>query len=82
MGKSNEEQHGASPLPKGKRKPGASLFKESRPDTEEKKERDMTGQTDTSLKHMKQRLREVPKKSAATRHDKTAYDKTTRKRGT
>jgi hypothetical protein len=75
MEKPSEEQHGASPLPKGKRKPGTSLFKRTGPGKEEvKKERDMTGQTDTSLKHMKQRLREVPKKSAATKHDKSAYE--------
>ncbi|HWA33059.1 MAG TPA: hypothetical protein VG737_02965 [Cyclobacteriaceae bacterium] len=69
-----EEQHGASPLPKGKRRPGTSLFKGPKVDqNDEKKERDLTGQTDTSLTHMKQRLREVPKKSAATKHDKDAY---------
>jgi len=74
MTKPNEEQHGASPLPKGK----GPLFKKPDVNKEEKKEenkqRDLTGQTDTSLKHMKQRLREVPKKSAATKHDKAAYD--------
>ncbi|MEJ0057205.1 MAG: hypothetical protein WDN75_17050 [Bacteroidota bacterium] len=67
------DQHGAGPLPKGKSKPGAPLFK--KPKTkEEKKERDLTGQTDTSLKHMKQRLAEVPKKSSGNTHDKNAYD--------
>jgi hypothetical protein len=75
MTQPNEEQHGASPLPKGKRKPGTSLFKRPRIDqNDEKKERDLTGQTDTSLSHMKKRLREVPKKSAATKHDKDAYE--------
>ena len=77
MTTSNPEQHGASPLPKGKRKPGKALFKKPRVNkTDEKKERDLTGQTDTSLKHMKQRLREIPKKSAATKHDKAAYEQT------
>jgi len=70
MVKPNEDQHGASPLPKGKR----PLFKKPDVVKEEKKERDLTGQTDTSLKDMKQRLKEVPKKSAATKHDKSAYE--------
>jgi hypothetical protein len=38
------------------------------------KETDVTGQTHTTLKQMKSRLREVPKKSAATKHDKAAYE--------
>ncbi len=42
--------------------------------TGRKSERDLTGQTDTSLNHMKQRLAEVPKKSAGNKHDKTAYE--------
>lgn len=76
MKKPKDEQHGASPLPKGKRRQRGPLFKKSSPlKTEEKKDRDMTGQTDTSLTHMKQRLREVPKTSAATDHDKVAYEK-------
>ena len=75
MTKPEEHQHGASPLPKGKRSPGTSLFKKPPINkTDEKKERDLTGQTDTSLKHMKQRLKEVQKKSAATKHDKSAYE--------
>jgi hypothetical protein len=36
--------------------------------------RDVTGQTHTTLKQMKSRLKEVPKKSAATKHDKAAYE--------
>jgi hypothetical protein len=35
---------------------------------------DVTGQTHTTLKQMKSRLREVPKKSDATKHDKAAYE--------
>jgi hypothetical protein len=35
---------------------------------------DVTGQTHTTLKEMKSRLKEVPKKSAATKHDKAAYE--------
>lgn len=75
MAQSTDESHGASPLPKGNRKPGAPLFKEPDKKNEEKKDRDLTGQTDTSLKHMKQRLKEVPKRSAGSEHDKAAYDR-------
>lgn len=74
MEKSAVDSHGASPLPKGKRAAG-SLFKKPKAKEEEKVARDMTGQTDTSLKHMKQRLREVPKQSSGSKHDKTAYEK-------
>jgi hypothetical protein len=73
MDKSVANSHGASPLPKGKRSSGP-LFKKPGKKAEEKVERDMTGQTDTSLKHMKQRLREVPNKSAGSKHDKSAYE--------
>jgi hypothetical protein len=73
MDTSNSDCHGASPLPKGKRS-SAPLFKKPARKVEEKTGRDMTGQTDTSLKHMKQRLREVPKKSAGSKHDKAAYE--------
>jgi len=70
----NKDAHGASPLPKGKSKPGAPLFKKPGKKEGEKSERDVTGQTDTSLKHMKQRMAEVPKKSEGSKHDKTAYE--------
>ncbi len=70
----NDPNHGASPLPKGKSKPGAPLFKKPKAKDEEKIDRDMTGQTDTSLKHMKQRLSEVPKKSSGSLYDKKAYE--------
>ena len=75
MAQSTDEGHGASPLPKGNRKPGSSLFKEPNKENEERKERDLTGQTDTSLQHMKQRLKEVPKRSAGSEHDKAAYER-------
>jgi hypothetical protein len=74
MDKLNADCHGAGPLPKGTRASGRLFKKPSRKD-EQKEERDMTGQTDTSLKDMKQRLREVPKKSAGSKHDKAAYEK-------
>ena len=74
MDKSKADSHGASPMPKGKRSSGP-LFKKRDKKGEEKNERDLTGQTDTSLKHMKQRLRDVPKKSAGSKHDKAAYEK-------
>ena len=74
MDKSNADCHGASPLPKGTRASGR-LFRKPGKKVEQKVERDMTGQTDTSLKHMKQRLSEVPKKSAGSKHDKAAYEK-------
>jgi hypothetical protein len=74
MNNSKADCHGASPMPKGNRSSGP-LFKKSGKKVEEKNERDLTGQTDTSLKHMKQRLRDVPKKSAGSKHDKTAYEK-------
>jgi len=74
MDKSNVDSHGASPMPKGKRSSGP-LFRKPGKKVEEKSDRDLTGQTDTSLKHMKQRLRDVPKKSAGSKHDKTAYEK-------
>ena len=74
MEKSAVNSHGASPLPKGKRSTG-SLFKKPKEKEDERVGRDMTGQTDTSLKHMKQRLREVPKQSSGSKHDKTAYEK-------
>ena len=61
-------------MPKGKRTDG-SLFKQTKPVESGKGERDMTGQTDTSLKDMKQRLKEVPKQSSGSKHDKTAYEK-------
>ncbi len=70
----NNDPHGASPLPKGKSKPGAPLFKKPSKKEEEKSARDLTGQTDTSLSHMKKRLAEVPKKSAGSKHDKNAYE--------
>ena len=38
------------------------------------KKPDTTGQTHTTLRQMKSRLKEVPKKSAATEHDKAAYE--------
>jgi hypothetical protein len=69
--KTTGENHGASPLPKGKRKLG-TLYK--KPAKKKEGPRDPTGQTDTSLRRMKQRLREVPKRSAATAHDKKAYE--------
>jgi hypothetical protein len=74
MEHTNSDQHGAGPLPKGKSKPGHPLFKKEKAKDEKKSERDLTGQTDTSLNHMKQRLEEVPKKSSGNRHDKKAYD--------
>ncbi|CAN5565744.1 hypothetical protein BH10BAC4_BH10BAC4_19820 [soil metagenome] len=74
MDQSPSNDHGASPMPKGKSKPGAPLFKKPKSKPEKKQERDMTGQTDTSLKHMKQRLAEIPKKSSGSKHDKTAYE--------
>ncbi|HMI65472.1 MAG TPA: hypothetical protein VK517_05520 [Cyclobacteriaceae bacterium] len=64
MVRKENTNHGASPLPKGKRKPGTPLFKKPRAVDDENKKRDITGQTATSLKHLKQRLAEVPKKSA------------------
>jgi hypothetical protein len=70
-----DSNHGASPLPKGKRKPGVPLFKNPPAKDEKNVVRDVTGQTDTSLGHMKQRLAEVPKKSAGSSHDKTAFEK-------
>ena len=70
-----KNNHGASPLPKGKRKPGVPLFKKPKASEVENEQRDVTGQTDTSLKDMKQRLAEVPKKSSASKHDKAAFDK-------
>ena len=74
MAKLTDDNHGASPLPKGKRTSG-SLFKKPKVKDEEKAGRDMTGQTDTSLRDMKQRLREVPKQSSGSKHDKRAYEK-------
>ncbi|NOT76324.1 MAG: hypothetical protein HOP08_15455 [Cyclobacteriaceae bacterium] len=74
MATTKNDTHGASPLPKGKSKPGAPLFKKPKTKHEEKSERDMTGQTDTSLKDMKKRLAEVPKKSSGSKHDKKAYE--------
>lgn len=74
MEKSAIDSHGVGPLPKGKRTTGA-LFKKPKAKEEKKAERDLTGQTDTSLSHMKQRLREVPKQSSGNKHDKTAYEK-------
>lgn len=74
MSHTQDNNHGASPLPKGKSKPGAPLFKKPKKAEEEKPERDMTGQTDTSLKDMKKRLAEVPKKSSGSKHDKKAYE--------
>ena len=74
MDKSKVDSHGASPMPKGKRSSGR-LFKKLGKKVEEKSERDLTGQTDTSLKHMKQRLKDVPKKSAGSKSDKAAYEK-------
>jgi hypothetical protein len=70
-----DNNHGASPLPKGNRKPGVPLFKKTASKDEKNVVRDVTGQTDTSLNHMKQRLAEVPKKSAGSSHDKTAFEK-------
>jgi hypothetical protein len=75
MAKKANDQYGASPLPKGKRKPGVPLFKKTTARDEQKAERDVTGQTDTSLRDMKQRLAEVPKKSAGSKHDKAAFEK-------
>lgn len=75
MGRTEDNSHGASPLPKGKRKPGVPLFKKPKAKEEAKGERDITGQTDTSLKHMKQRLAEVPKKSSGSKSDKTTFEK-------
>ena len=69
-----DNNHGASPLPKGKRKRGVPFFKEPKANDEKNAERDITGQTDTSLKHMKQRLAEVPKKSAGNKSDKAAFE--------
>ena len=66
---------GASPLPKGKRKRSIPLFKSAEPKPKEHEKRDITGQTDTSLEHMKQRLAEVPKKSSGSTHDKAAFEK-------
>lgn len=74
MTRTEDNSHGASPLPKGKRKPGVPLFKKPKAKNEENTERDITGQTDTSLKHMKQRLAEVPKKSSGSKSDKTAFE--------
>jgi hypothetical protein len=64
MARKKDNNQGASPLPKGKRKPGTPLFKKSRARDEVNGKRDITGQTATSLTHLKQRLAEVPKKSA------------------
>lgn len=75
MTQTEDNKHGASPLPKGKSKPGVPLFKKPKAKEEENVKRDVTGQTDTSLKHMKQRLEEVPKKSSGSQHDKAAFDK-------
>lgn len=75
MTHTKDDNHGASPLPKGKRKPGVPLFKKPDAKDEGNVERDMTGQTDTSLRHMKQRLAEVPKKSSGSKHDKTEFEK-------
>lgn len=69
-----DNNQGASPLPKGKRKTGVPLFKMPKAKDEENLERDITGQTDKSLKHMKQRLAEVPKKSSGNKSDKTAFE--------
>ena len=68
------ENLGASPLPKGKRKSGSKLFTKAAK-AEDKTIRDKTGQTDTTLKEMKQRMKEVPKKSAGSNHDKEVYSK-------
>jgi hypothetical protein len=74
MAKKENDTYGASPLPKGKRKPGVPLFKKPSARDEKKEDRDVTGQTDTSLKDMKQRLAEVPKKSSGSKHDKAAFE--------
>jgi hypothetical protein len=58
----------------------ADLAKETKqevaqdPKAKSTKSTDVTGQTHTTLKEMKSRLKEVPKKSAATKHDKAAYE--------
>jgi hypothetical protein len=62
-----DTNQGVGPLPKGKSKPGAPLFKKPDMKEAENEKRDITGQTDTSLRHMKQRLAEVPKKSAGSK---------------
>jgi hypothetical protein len=71
------DTHGASPLPKGDRKKGVPMFEQESMETPH--ERDKTGQTDTSVKHMKQRLAEVPKKSSGSRHDQAAFDRSKKK---
>ncbi len=66
------ENLGSSPLQKGKRTSAKSLFKKPSVATKNNV-RDLTGQTDTTLKEMKQRLKEVPKKSSGNEHDKDVY---------
>ncbi len=72
MAKKEHNKHGATPLPKGSRKRGQPLFK--KPKEHGSPRRDRTGQTDTSLTHMKQRLSETPKKSAGSEHDQHEFD--------
>jgi hypothetical protein len=56
-----------------------SLVEAEKTDARKKKD-DVTGQTDTTVKEMKARLKEVPHTSAASNHDKEQYSKEDRKK--